>query len=295
VTASTVLPRTPNPAATAPAAPLWTTWRPPPGLPSRGAVTQVAIPATSSGFRARQAWIYLPPAYLTPVRPRLPVLVLIGGQPGSSRDWLDAGKVAERMDTWAGAHGGLAPVVVLPDALGSQLANPLCMDSALGRVDTYLSRDVPTWAVDAIQVDTNHAHWAVGGFSYGGTCALQLATAHPALFPTFYDASGQQKPTLGDDARTVAAAFGGDRAAYDAVDPLHQMATRNYAGSAGYLVVGSADPRYRAQGQAVAAAARAAGMSITYKERPGSHNWGVAGSGLTDALPWLATRMGLTP
>jgi S-formylglutathione hydrolase FrmB len=181
----------------------------------------------------------------------------------------------------------------MADALGAQLANPMCMDSALGKVDTYLSQDVTTWAVDTLQVDPDHARWAVGGWSYGGTCALQLATAHPDLFPTFYDASGQRQPTLGNRARTVAAAFRGDQAAFDAVDPLHELAARRFPGSAGYLVVGRDDANYRGQARVVAAAARAAGMTITYRERPGRHSWGVSGPGLVDALPWLATRMGL--
>jgi S-formylglutathione hydrolase FrmB len=295
VAASSVLPRSPRPAAATPAGPLWTTWRPPADLPSHGAVTQLAVPAPRSGFAARPAWVYFPPAYLSSNRPLLPVLLLVGGQPGTPRDWLDGGQVAQRMDAWAGAHGGLAPVVVMPDALGAQTADPMCMDSALGNADTYLSRDVVTWAVDTLQVDPDHSHWAVGGWSYGGTCALQLATAHPDLFPTFYDASGQQKPTLGGDARTVAAAFGGHQAAFDAVDPLHELAARRYPGSAGFLVVGRSDPTYRAQAQVVAAAARAAGMTITCTERPGGHSWAVSGPGMTDALPWLATRMGLLP
>jgi S-formylglutathione hydrolase FrmB len=295
VAASRVLPRTPRPAAATPARPLWATWHRPVDLPSHGAVIEVAVPAHRSEFTARPAWVYLPPAYLRSQRPLLPVLLLVAGQPGTPRDWLDGGQLAQRMDAWANAHGGLAPVVVMPDALGAETANPLCMDSSLGKADTYLSQDVVTWAVDALQVDPDHAHWAVGGFSYGGTCALQLATAHPDLFPTFYDASGQVQPTLGDQARTVAAAFRGNRAAFDAVDPLHELAGRGYPGSAGYLVVGKDDRTYRAQARAVAAATRAAGMTIRYTERPGRHSWDVAGPGLADAMPWLATRMGLMP
>ena len=37
---------------------------------------------------------------------------MIGGQPGGPRDWLDAGKLASRLDAFAAAHRGLAPVVV---------------------------------------------------------------------------------------------------------------------------------------------------------------------------------------
>jgi enterochelin esterase-like enzyme len=281
--------------AAGPPAPLWRTWQAPADLPSHGAVAEVTIPGTRSGFAARPAWLYVPPAYLTADPPPLPVLVLIGGQPGTTRDWLDGGRLAQRMDEWAAAHEGLAPVVVMPDALGAETANPMCMDSALGRVDTYLSQDVPAWVTGTLHVDPDHAHWAVGGFSYGGTCALQLAVGHPDLFPSFLDASGQQAPTLGDRQSSVAAAFHGDEAAFDAVSPLSELAARRYPGSAAFLVVGTGDPGYRDQQQAVAAAARAAGMSITATELPGGHNWGVWGPALATALPWLATRTGLAP
>jgi hypothetical protein len=55
--------------------------------------------------------LYLPPAYLGSVRARLPVLVLIPGQPGGPEDWLLAGRLAAVMDAFAAAHDGLAPVV----------------------------------------------------------------------------------------------------------------------------------------------------------------------------------------
>jgi S-formylglutathione hydrolase FrmB len=275
--------------------PLSQSWHPPADLRSTGAVFQADIPATRSGFVARSAWIYVPPAYLAGDPPPLPLLVLIGGQPGGPRDWLDGGQLAQRMDAWAAAHRGLAPVVVMPDALGSTTGNPMCLDSALGRADTYLSQDVPAWAESTLHVDPDSAHWAVGGFSFGGTCALQLAVAHPDVFPTFFDASGQLGPTLGDRARTVAAAFHGDDAAYTAHDPLAVLPTRSWPGSAGYLVVGAQDRSYEPQARTVVAAARAAGLPVTFLELPGAHDWSVCTGGFERAMPWMATRMGLTP
>jgi S-formylglutathione hydrolase FrmB len=171
----------------------------------------------------------------------------------------------------------------------------MCLDSALGRADTYLSQDVPAWAESTLHVDPDSAHWAVGGFSFGGTCALQLAVAHPDVFPTFFDASGQLGPTLGDRARTVAAAFHGDDAAYTAHDPLAVLPTRSWPGSAGYLVVGAQDRSYEPQARTVVAAARAAGLPVTFLELPGAHDWSVCTGGFERAMPWMATRMGLTP
>jgi S-formylglutathione hydrolase FrmB len=278
-----------------PGHPLPTTWTPPPDVPVAGELTQVTIPATASGFAARSAWLYAPPAYLTADRPLLPVLVLIGGQPGSPRDWVDAGAIAQHMDAFAAAHHGLAPVVVMPDALGGEANNPMCMDSRLGKADSYLATDVPAWIDHSLQVNTDTSHWAVGGFSYGGTCALQLAVAHPDLFPTFLDISGQQSPTLGDPATTVSQAFGGDEAAFAAVDPLHELATRELAHTAAWLTVGSGDAAYKGQEETVRSALTAAGATVTGSEIPGGHSWETAVAGLVAATPWIAQRTGLIP
>jgi S-formylglutathione hydrolase FrmB len=283
------------PRAAAPGRPLQSSWTRPADQPGTGAVTEVTIPPTASGFPARPAWLYVPPAYLTAGRPLLPVLVLIGGQPGSPRDWVDAGGVAQRMDAFAAQHHGLAPVVVMPDGLGGEVSNPLCANSRLGNADTYLTTDVPAWIHHTLQVDPDTAHWAVGGFSYGGTCALQLAVAHPDLFPTFLDLSGQQSPTLGDRATTVQRAFGGDQAAFAAVDPMQELATRRLPGTAAWLTVGTEDSGYKTQEETVRAALTAAGATVTGTDVPGRHSWQTAAAGLTAATPWLAQRLGLVP
>lgn len=270
-------------------------WRAPPGMPVAGVVAQAQIPGVVSGFAARRGWVYLPPAYLTAQRPLLPVLVALSGQPGSPRDWLVSGRLAAVLDHYAAAHHGLAPVVVMPDPLGSALANPLCLDSRLGRAQTYLSVDVPAWIRATLQVDPDPHSWAVAGSSAGGTCALQLALTAPQLYPTFLDIAGQAEPTLGSRARTVAAAFGGDTNAFTAVTPLDLLAHHRYPDTAGFVIVGSGDTAYRPQAQLVVQAARAAGLPVEYRELPGGHDWRVSGAGLDTALPWLATRLHLTP
>ena len=277
--------------------PLWTarppqalarSWHAPPGMPRTGRISTVTIPGGRSRFPARPAWLYLPPAYLGSIRAKLPVLVLIPGQPGGPQDWLLAGRLAAVMDAFAAAHDGLAPVVVVPDATGSSLGNTLCLDSRLGAAETYVADDVPAWAAGHLEVDD--AHFAIGGFSFGGTCALQLALRRPDVFRTFLDISGQAHPTLGDPAGTVAAAFGGDVAAYHRVDPLDELRARAYPGTAGVFVVGRDDGIYRPQAEQVAAAARAAGVGVTLLEVPGEHSWSIASHALASTLAWLAGR-----
>jgi S-formylglutathione hydrolase FrmB len=236
----------------------------------------------------------LPPAYFADPQPQLPVLVLLAGEPGTPQDWLTAGKLVHIMDRFAADHRGLAPVVVVPDATGSQFGDPLCVDSRRGNADTYLAKDVPAWVKTHLSVDPDPQSWAIAGVSYGGTCALQLATNHPDVYPTFLDISGSAEPSLGDRPRTVADAFGGDQAAFIRVNPLDLLRTRRYRGSAAAIVVGAGDRDTKSDAHLVYAATRAAGMTSHYIELPGSHDWRLFSAALAHELPWLAQRIGLT-
>ncbi|WP_232661546.1 alpha/beta hydrolase [Pseudonocardia sp. TRM90224] len=287
------LPTAPTTVAPQQGEPLSARWRPPPDMPAEGKITHVTIPGTVSGFAARQALVYLPPAYLGSVRATLPVLVLIPGQPGGPQDWLVAGQLADVMNRFAAAHHGLAPVVVVPDAMGSAFGNPLCIDSRLGNSETYLAVDVPAWTAANLHVDQRHL--TIGGFSFGGTCALQLAVRRPDVYPSFLDISGQSEPTLGDRAQTVAAAFGGDEEAFRRVNPLDEMQRTTFPNTAGIIAVGLDDTMYRPDAEKVAAAARAAGMAITLTELNGAHSWTIASQALSGALPWISGRTGLLP
>ena len=293
--AFTVLPRSVPSIGARPGGELDQVWRAPPDMPQHGRIAEVDIPGVESGFLPRRASIYLPPAYLSfRHRALLPVLVLMAGQPGSPQDWLTAGRLAEVMDNFAAAHRGLAPLVVLPDATGSTLANPLCMDSDLGHLETYLARDVPDWVKAHLQVDPDPQHWAAAGFSYGGTCALQLAVRQPRIYPTFIDISGQDEPTLGDHTATVAATFHGDETAFRAVDPLTILATTGPVASAGIIAAGADDPEDLRQQRNVLAATSRAGIATRWVQVPGGHTWPVAISVLTTALSLTAPRLGLS-
>jgi S-formylglutathione hydrolase FrmB len=269
-------------------------WHPPRGMPKSGAVYQVNIPGVRSGFAARPGYIYLPPAYLAAPRPQLPVLVLLAGQPGDPRAWLDSGRIQAMMDGFARRHNGLAPVVVMPDDLGSQFANPLCLNSRLGDVQTYLTVDVPNWITSHLQVRPPGRGWAIGGFSQGGTCAIQLSTQAPRLYRFFVDISGQAGPTLGSRQRTIRRAFGGNAAAFARVDPVVVLAHTRFPRNAGVFAAGANDPVFTPQQRIMYLAARHAGMKVTFMALPGGHNWRVWRGGLEHNVGWLAARLGIT-
>ncbi|MDH6126677.1 alpha/beta hydrolase-fold protein [Kitasatospora sp. GP82] len=268
-------------------------WHRPADLPGKGTVSTAPIPGTKSGFRARGAYVYLPPAYQADPRPLLPALVLMAGQPGAPADWVNSGKLPEQLDAFAAQHDGLAPIVVVVDQIGSTWGNPLCMDSRIARSQTYLAEDVPDWIHSHLQTATGRRSLAIGGLSLGGTCSLQLAVNAPQVYGAFLDISGQQEPTLGSHRKTVKEAFGGDEAAFEAVDPLHVMAGRQFPDTAASFVVGAGDKEYGPQQRKVYAVAVGAGMQARFATVPGGHDWNTFRAGLGQNLPWLAQQTGL--
>lgn len=269
-------------------------WRPPAGMAKNGELRQVAIPGKVSGFHARKAIIYFPPAYLLRHRPALPVLVLVSGQPGGPSDWLSAAHLPQTLDAFAAAHHGLAPVVVMPDPNGTDAGNTMCMNSRIARADTYLAVDVPRWITSTLAVDGNTRHWAVAGFSYGGTCAVQMATRHPQLYPTFAAMSPEREPALtASRQRTIGLAFGGNTAAFNAQVPLTLLATHRYPGVRGWFSAGESDPAYTGNVRVLHAAAQKAGMHTTAVTVPGGHSWIMVTATLPMVLNFLARPLGL--
>ncbi len=271
-------------------------WRPTEPLPPKGTISRVDIPPSASGFTARPGYVYLPPAYaLKNPRPLLPVLVLLAGQPGNADSGLISGQLAKMMDRYAASHQGLAPIVVMADNLGANFANPLCVDSKHGNAATYLSVDVPTWITGNLQTAGGAKHWAIGGLSNGGTCALQMATRAPEVYGRFLDISGEYEPVDSSKEQTIGKYFDGNADAYKEVSPIEVMKTRRFHGTAGRIVVGKDDQTYNAQLREVLKICEAAGMEMTFLELPGGHTWQVWVPGLEQSLGWLASRTGLAP
>ncbi|WP_207344116.1 alpha/beta hydrolase-fold protein [Arthrobacter sp. E3] len=269
-------------------------WHARAGQPEKGTVLSVPIPGKKSGFKARDAIVYLPPAYHSAARPVLPVLVLVSGQPGSPESWLRSTALVADLNAYAAAHQGLAPLVVIPDPNGSEQGNTMCMDTSLGRADTYMATDVPAWIKTNLDADTNPAHWAVGGFSFGGTCSLQMVTRHPDTFETFMAISPEREPALASKRSvTVERAFHGDAAAFDALVPLTLLAQKSYPHIHGWFASGSGDATYSANVKVLQQAARKAGMTTQSVEFPGGHSWSVASAAMPRGFNFMFPRLGL--
>lgn len=271
-------------------------WSAPVGMPAKGLVGSVTIPATVSGFHARPAVVYLPPAARTAHPPALPVVMLMSGQPGSPEDLFGAGKLERQLDAYAADHGGLAPIVVVPDQLGAPNRNPMCVDSVIGDSATYLTVDVPAWIRTHLTVLDGPEHWAIGGWSQGGTCAIQLGAAHPELFSVVLDVSGELAPAVGSVDATIAAGFGGDEDAYQAALPQSILAAKAPypADSFAVFAYGELDTKYGPGSAVIEAAAREAGWQTALIESPGTaHDWYTVRYAWGQAFPELFAHLGL--
>jgi S-formylglutathione hydrolase FrmB len=264
--------------------------------PADGLVVAVDIPASASHFAARPAEIYLPPAWFARPRPRLPVLVLLHGTPGSPHSWLYGGAVTQTLDAWAATHAGRTPIVVMPDINGSLFADTECVDSPIGNAETYLTVDLPAFVHRRFFTLPAGRSWGVGGFSEGGECSVMLALRHPTLFGTFVDFSGVVGPRVGSTnamGDTLAVLFHGSQQDFDDHEPAYLLTRRQYHRSvAGWFAVGGKDGAPVGAARYLAWLGPRAGVPTHLLIAPGQNHtfyfWSEAFAGL---LPWLVARL----
>ncbi|UXW85910.1 alpha/beta hydrolase-fold protein [Microbacterium azadirachtae] len=259
----------------APVRPLWETWTPPAGMPRAGHTGTVAIPNVESGFTARSAGVYLPPAALTANPPRLPVVLMLMGHPGNP----DPAPIAQVLDAFAAANHGLAPIVVVADQVGADVKDTGCVDSRLGKVRTYLLHDVIPWMRANLNVAADPRLWTVAGYSNGGQCAISLGAEHPELFGTVICVSGEEFPGASHPADALQHLFGGDAQKYEQAKPLALLQQHRYSGTTAVFTAAKDDPRYLDVAKKFAVAAQAAGMNAQLRELAGGGHGAAALTG----------------
>jgi S-formylglutathione hydrolase FrmB len=268
-------------------------------MPDHGFTLQVPIRGKVSGFTARDAYVWVPPVWIADPNIKLPVIELLAGVPGDPADWTRAGLADQTARAFANAHHGLAPILVMPDANGSALADTECVNSPRGQAETYLSVDVPAFVRSHYHAQTTPGSFAIAGLSAGATCSVMLALRHPDLYSTFGDYSGLTSPTVGNIVQpeaTTRVLFGGSVAAYDAHDPLSILAAGSFPGIGGWFEVGTADSGPLAAQRELLPLAQHAGIATCSTEVPGGgHSFAVWSRSFADSLPWMSSRLKLTP
>ncbi|WP_424464164.1 alpha/beta hydrolase [Pseudoclavibacter helvolus] len=279
----------------APTQPLAETWQAPADMPSVGERGSVPIPGTESGFVARDAGIYLPPAALVDNAPALPVVIMMMGYVGNP----DPTIISDVLDQFAADHNGLAPIVVVADQLGGQGdVDPACADSAkFGNAETYVTTDVVNWVNANLNVIQDPKYWTVAGYSNGGGCAAKYGAKDPGTFMNIISVSGEQYPGSENPDAVQADIYGGDAAAFDASKPItifQAAAAGTYDGMTAVFTAGSEDPDFVAMATTVSNATNALGIDTTLFIVQGADHGGTAVSGgLTEGFNVLYPRLGL--
>jgi S-formylglutathione hydrolase FrmB len=132
---------------------------------AKGAVVAVKISAAASKFAHRGELVYLPPAWFaTNPPPRLPAVMMIGGEFNTPADWLRAGEAITAIDAFAAAHSGNAPVFVFVDSGGGFNIDTECVNGVRGNAADHLTKDVIPFLASNFSVSSRRSDWGVAGF-----------------------------------------------------------------------------------------------------------------------------------
>ncbi len=263
-------------------------------LPPHGNVLEVPIPGPKSGFVARNAYVYLPPAYFADPTPELPVIMMLHGSPGDPANWTQGATADVTADAFAAANGGKVPILVTPDIGGSTNGDTECVDGPRGNVETYLMTDVMDLMHSRFNAATGPSSLAVVGLSTGGTCSLVLSLRNPDKVVAAGDYSGTVKPQL-DSGDTLREVFGGDQKAFDEHDPSKILLKEQFSNLGIWFESGVDDTSAIAAQNQVAALAHKAGIETCVGTMAGGHDFTTWSRSFAVSLPWLSGRLGLTP
>ena len=296
--------------------------------PSTGKLVKVSVPDEASGFKHRNEYVYLPPAWFAGNSPpRLPALIMIAGEFDTPADWIRSGNVIPTLDGYAGSHGGATPIFVFVDTGGSFNNDTECVNGPRGNAADHLTKDVRPYVISQFGGSPDPANWGVVGWSMGGTCALDLTVMHPDLFSTFEDIAGDRGPRSGTKEQTISRLFGGNAAQWDAFDPMTVMTKHGpYAGMSAWFDEARTPPfdssllsRFRGRpqpsaplgfgghdewhgppdddgvAQELCSAATAVNITCSVHAMISFHTWQFAAKAFSEALPWLATQIHTPP
>ncbi|WP_433796349.1 alpha/beta hydrolase [Actinoplanes sp. CA-252034] len=166
--------------------------------PDRGRLMTYQVAGPASGLDMPML-VYLPAAYFDPAQQTVefPVIEALHGYPGTPETWVRRLDIAGHLDREIAA-GRMAPtVVLLPRQTPDRLLDTECLDLTGGpKAETYITQDVPAWALANLRVRDDRAAWGLIGYSAGAYCAMNLVLKHPDRYVAAAALSGLAGPGI---------------------------------------------------------------------------------------------------
>lgn len=145
--------------------------------------------------------VVLPPGYTSTAdaSERYPVLEALHGYPSAPQSWLKnypEPQVAQQL----ASQGHLRiPLLVIPEIEFPPGLDTEGVNGSPGepQIETWLTRDVPSWVGAHFRVEANRNAWATIGDSAGGYVAAMAALLHPAQYGAGIVLGGYYRPDFG--------------------------------------------------------------------------------------------------
>jgi S-formylglutathione hydrolase FrmB len=152
-------------------------------LPQPGARLQIYSVLDPSAHTKVPVDVYLPAGYDPRSSRRYPVILGLHGLPATPESFVRHNflSTADRLT----AEHKLAPsIFVIPQIDVPAEVDTECVNGPPGspQTDTWLTKDVPAWAIAHLHVRTDRTSWATLGYSYGAWCSAVLSMRHPGIF-----------------------------------------------------------------------------------------------------------------
>lgn len=180
------------------------------------------ITSPALGGKTKEVVVYLPEAYGTQPHKKFPVLYLLHGFPGNSRQWIINSHLKKYLDE-AIKNQALRPVIVVcPDGNGPAVGDSQYVNLPSQKMEDYISKDVVGFIDSNYRTIPDRKSRGIGGNSSGAYGAINIALKNNQVFSLVLSFSGY----FGNWDNQLGAVFGNDQTAIDSNSP------KNYIGQA---------------------------------------------------------------